>query len=197
MTGIVLAGGESRRMGADKAFLPFAGKPLVARVLDAVRRACGTVILVVHSPDGFADLGAVVVTDALEERGPLTGIYSGLLRSEDEYNFVAACDMPFLLPQLISHLESVSPGHDITVPRVRGMLEPLHAVYRRSLLPTIEERLRSGRKDVRGLLDGARVRIVTEEEIGRFDPVFRSFENVNTRREYEEAVCSDWECRSC
>jgi len=196
MTGIILSGGENRRMGADKAFLPLAGRPLVAHVMDAMRRACGPIIIVTNSPERYADFGAIVVKDALDQRGPLTGIYSGLRRSEDEYNFVAACDMPFLRSALISYMEGASESYDVTLPKVRGMLEPLHAVYRRSLLPKIEERLRAGRKDIRGLLDGARVRFITEEEVDRFDPEHRSFNNLNTRKEYEEVVCSDWECRN-
>src|SRR3990172_7877780 len=116
MTGIVLSGGESRRMGADKAFLKLAGIPMIEHVLRAMREVCGSVIIVTKKPHLYAGFNAKVVTDADDRQGPLTGIYSGLLGSTDEYNFVAACDMPFLNPRLISSMMDLSVGYDITVP---------------------------------------------------------------------------------
>lgn len=196
MTGIVLSGGESRRMGADKAFLKLAGVPMIEHVLRATREVCSNVIIVTKKPHLYEHLNAMVVTDADDRQGPLTGIYSGLLGSSDDYNFVAACDMPFLNPRLISHMRDLSAGYDITVPAFGGFFEPLHAVYHRRLLPVIEERIRRDAQQIRGIFSEARVRYVTEEEIDRHDPGRRSFMNINTPREYEEATCSDLECRS-
>lgn len=196
MTGIVLSGGENRRMGTDKAFLVLGGKPIIEHVLNAVRSVCGRVIIVTNAPERYASSDALVIPDALDQRGPLTGIYSGLSRSEDEYNLVVACDMPFLHAGLLAYMAGQAPGYDATLPRIGGLIEPLHAVYRKRLVPVIERRLREGRRDIRGILEGARVRYITEDEIDRFDPERRSFKNLNTRREYEEAVCSDWGCRN-
>lgn len=197
MTGIILAGGENRRMGTDKAFLELSGKPMIERVMDVLRTVCRRLIIVTNSPERYAAYEeTVIMRDVLGLRGPLTGIYSGLTRSEEEYNFITACDMPFLNAGLIAYLEEQATGYDVTLPEVEGRAEPLHAVYHRRLLPAVEAKLREERREIRGILDAAKVRYITADEVARFDPDHRSFKNINTRREYEEALCSDWGCRN-
>lgn len=196
MTGIILAGGENRRMGTDKAFLIIDGKTMIEHVLTALRKVCGSIIIVTRSPERYHLPGVLVVRDVLEAGGPLAGIHAGLLGTRDEYNFVAACDMPFISADLIGYMGSRADGYDITVPRIGDLVEPLHAVYRKGLARAIERRLRDGRKDVRGLFPEARVRYIGDEELSRFDPERKSFRNLNTKQEYEEAACSDWGCRN-
>ncbi len=196
MTGIILSGGENRRMGTDKAFLELSGRPMIEHILDVLRAVCGRLIIVTNSPERYASYGATLIRDIFDLRGPLTGIYSGLMRSEDEYNFVTACDMPFLNAGLIAYLAEQASGYDVTLPKIGEFAEPLHAVYHRRLLPVIEARLREDRREIRGILDSVKVRYITKDEISRFDPEQRSFKNINTRSEYEEALCSDWGCRN-
>jgi molybdopterin-guanine dinucleotide biosynthesis protein A len=196
MTGIVLAGGESRRMGRDKAFLKLDGVPLIEHVLRTLRIIFPKTIIVTNNPSAYALFDAVVVTDAVYKQCPLTGIYSGLLHSTDEYNFVAACDMPFLNPGLISYMTGLVKDHDIVVPMIAGRVEPLHAIYSKKLLPIIEKRLQGDALQVRGIFGEARMRYVTETELDRYDPERRSFKNLNTLEEYKEATCLDLECRS-
>jgi molybdopterin-guanine dinucleotide biosynthesis protein A len=196
MTGIVLAGGENKRMGMDKAFLRLDGIPMIEHVLRSLKSVCRDIIIVTNSPRSYDAYRVTVVTDAFDMRGPLTGIYSGLLKSADEYNFVVACDMPFLNPDLMAYMAGLAEGYDIVVPAVGGMLEPLHAVYRKRLVPVIEAQIMRHRQRIRELFGTQRVRYVAEEEIDRFDPARKSFKNLNTPQEYEEAACADWECRS-
>ena len=196
MTGIVLAGGENKRMGADKAFLKLDGVPMIEHVLRSLKAVCRNIIIVTNSPRSYEAYPVAVVTDAFNTRGPLTGIYSGLLKSTDEYNFVVACDMPFLNPGLIAYMAGLAEGYDMVVPAVGGMFEPLHAVYRKGLAPVIEAQIMQQNQRIRELFVNQRVRYVAEEEIDRFDPARRSFKNLNTPQEYEEAACADWECRS-
>ena len=196
MTGIVLSGGESRRMGADKAFLKLAGVPLIERVLQALRGIVDRIIIVTNSPAAYTSCDALVVADAFDKRGPLTGIYSGLLSSTDEYNFVVACDMPFLNPRFIAYMTGLAEGHDIVAPKIKGLVEPLHAIYSKGLLPLIENRIQRDARRIRGIFSEARVRYVTEEELDCHDPGRRSFMNLNTPQEYKEATCLDLECRS-
>ncbi len=191
MTGIVLAGGENRRMGADKAFLPVDGVPMIERVLRALRQCTERIIIVTNSPAVYISYDAVVITDAFDKRGPLTGIYSGLRSSEDEYNVVVACDMPFLNSGLLSYMTGLAPGYDAVLPKIGDYAEPLHAVYRRGLLPVLEEQIRSDRRRIFDIFAGLRVRYVTAAEIDRFDPRRQSFINLNTPEEYKEATCSD------
>lgn len=190
MNGIILAGGENRRMGTDKAFLEFCGRPMIERILEVYFRLFDRTIVVTNSPERYNGYGADVVKDALDVRGPLTGIYSGLKHSGDAYNFVAACDMPFLNERLIEFMITASRGHDAVVPKVKGLVEPLHAVYARRILPRIESQLRTGERRIQELFRDIDVRYVSEAEIVQYDPLQRSFKNVNTPEEYKEAVCS-------
>jgi molybdopterin-guanine dinucleotide biosynthesis protein A len=196
MTGIVLSGGENRRMGTDKAFLKVAGFPMIEHVLRALQSVFREIIIVTNAPARYANYKVKVVTDAFDKRGPLTGIYSGLMQSSDEYNFIVACDMPFLNPSLIAYMAGLAEGHDAVVPSVGGLIEPLHAIYRKRLIPLMEGQIEEDRRRIRELFGRVRVRYVTEEEIDRFDPMRKSFKNLNTPRDYEEAACADWECRS-
>jgi molybdopterin-guanine dinucleotide biosynthesis protein A len=191
MTGIVLAGGKCGRMGTDKAFLTVAGMPMIAHVVRALRTIADQIIIVTNSPAAYAAFDAVIVTDALVKPGPLTGIYSGLQTSKDECNFIVACDMPYLNPQLLSYMSGLAEGYDIVAPKVGGFVEPLHAIYRRRLLPVIEDRIQRDVQRIQAIFSEARVRFVPEEDIDRFDPARRSFKNLNTPQEYKEATCLD------
>jgi molybdopterin-guanine dinucleotide biosynthesis protein A len=190
MTGIVLSGGENRRMGLDKAFLKIAGIPMIERVLRSLQSVCRDIIIVTNRPHLCAVYGVSVATDAFDKRGPLTGIYSGLLRSTEEHNIVVACDMPYLSPPLLAYMATQAPGHDVVVPMINGLYEPLHAVYNRGLVPVIEEQIRRDQQQIRKLFANARMRCITEQEIDRFDPERKSFKNLNTPKEYEEATCA-------
>lgn len=191
MTGIILAGGENSRMGVDKAFLVVAGKPLVERVIAVHRELFSKTIVVTRSPELYQGYSVEVVEDAIDLRGPLTGIYSGMRHSQDGHHFVSACDMPFLNARLIAFLSAQAEGYDAVVPVLNGLPEPLHAIYHRRLLPAIEAFLKNGERKIQRLFEAARVRYVAPEEISRFDSRFRSFINVNTPQEYKEVVCSD------
>lgn len=196
MTGIILAGGENKRMGRDKAFLAFAGRPLIERILETLGSVCKNIIIVTNSPERYSAYDARVVTDLFDKRGPLTGICSGLKNSTDDYNFVVACDMPYLNRDLMAYMAGLTEGYDVVVPAVGDLVEPLHAVYRRSLMPLMEQRIRQGDQRIRGMFTNLRVRYVSREEIERFDPERKSFKNLNTPQDYEEAACADWGCRS-
>ncbi len=196
MTGIVLSGGENRRMGTDKAFLKVAGVPLIEHVLRSLQSVFHNLIIVTNAPEHYTGYQVNVVTDAFDIRGPLTGIYSGLIRSSTEYNFIVACDMPYLNPALISYMAGLAEGHDIVIPSLNGLLEPLHAIYRKRLIPLIEEQIKHDRRRIRELFGHVQMRYVTEQEIDRFDPGRKSFKNLNTPKDYEDAECTNWRCQS-
>jgi len=196
MTGIVLSGGENRRMGVNKAFLKIDGIPMVEHVLRVLKGIFDKIIIVTNAPHLYTMYDVKVVTDASDKRCPLTGIYSGLLNASDEYNFIVACDMPFLNAGLISYMIGLAEGYDIVMPRIGELSEPLHAVYRRGLVPVIENRIKQNVRQIKGIFSESLVRYVTEEEIDRYDRERRSFINLNTPSEYKEATCSDLECRN-
>ncbi len=182
IAGVILAGGESRRMGRTKGLLPIGNTTLIAAVLARLREACANVLLVTNTPESYRQLGIPMVPDALPDRRSLVGIYTGLLRT-DGPAFVCGCDMPFLNPGLIRHLGALVDGVDAVIPRHAGEYEPLHAVYTPACLDPIRRCLARGDRNT-GFLREVRVRVVEVEEVRRFDPDLRSFINVNTPEDY-------------
>ena len=180
--GVILAGGESRRMGRTKALLPVGGTTLIEAVIARLREACPEILIVTNTPELYRHLGVRMVPDALPGRQSLVGIYTGILHTGGPA-FVCACDMPFLHPPLIRYLGSLTGGVDAVIPRHGGEYEPLHAVYTPACLDAIRRcAQRRGRNT--GFLSDVRVRVVEVEEIRRFDPDLRSFVNVNTPEDY-------------
>ena len=194
ITVIVLAGGQSRRLGRDKAVVPFGGEPLIRRVIrwagDAVG---GNEVIVVTG--GVARGGELpldaehrVVVDLLPGRGTLGGIYTGLATARNEWALVVACDMPFLSAPLLRYMTMLREGVDAVVPAIGGRAEPTHALYSRRCLPAILQRLQAGQLKAAGFLDLVRVRYVNEDEARRFDPELLSFFNVNRPEDLARAV---------
>ncbi len=196
VSGIILAGGQSRRMGRDKASVELDGKPIIQRALDAVRAVCAETIVVANDAEAYARWGARVVSDVYPGKGSLGGIFSGLRAAREEYVLAVACDMPFLNVELLRYLVSLAPQSDVVIPRAldpsarlaRGdarsarasNLHPLHAVYSKNCLAAMEARLKADDLRPISFHDAVRVRVVEAEEIDRFDPEHRSFFNVNT-----------------
>jgi len=187
LTGVILAGGHSRRMGQNKALLPVGGRALVEVVAARLREAgLGPLVLVANDPEPYARTGLPVVPDALPPGHPLVGVYSGVLHAGGPA-FVCACDMPFLSPALVAHMAALSDGVDAVVPRHGRKYEPLHAVYTPACLDAIRRCVAEGRRSA-GFLADVRVRFVDRDEVRRFDPALLSFFNVNTPDEYADAL---------
>jgi molybdopterin-guanine dinucleotide biosynthesis protein A len=191
-------------MGYDKAWAVLDGKPLVVRVIDALQRFCNETIVVANNPTGYDRVDARVVGDEIANAGSLGGLYSGLKAARNELAVAVACDMPFLNPELLQFLITLSFDYDVIVPTVRDErkptpeakgvdnakrrnLHPLHAVYRKTCLAPMCEAIE--RDDLRMISfhNAVRVRIVEQAEIETFDPRHLSFWNVNTQEELRRA----------
>jgi len=184
--GVILAGGESRRMGRNKALLPVDGGTLIEVVVSRLRDVCSDILLVTNTPELYRHLGLRMVPDALRGRHALIGIYTGLLHTAGAA-FVCGCDMPFLSPALIRHMAELADGFDAVVPRNEGRFEPLHAVYTRACLGPMR-RSAEAHESSTAFLRAVRMRAVEVEEIRRFDPDLRSFVNLNTAEDYARAL---------
>ncbi|MCS7173827.1 MAG: molybdenum cofactor guanylyltransferase [Armatimonadetes bacterium] len=185
-TGIVLAGGHSRRMGRDKATLPFGPDTLLGWVVRRVRSVCPRVLVVAREPARYP--GFEVVPDRFPGLGPLAGLHAGLSVAETELGVCVACDLPFVEPALLRHLLHAAEEVDAVVPVVRGKPEPLCAVYRRTALLPAEALLRAGGGSLRDLFARLRVRFVPEPELRQADPELLSFLNLNTPEDYARAL---------
>ncbi|MBI4317219.1 MAG: molybdenum cofactor guanylyltransferase [Chloroflexi bacterium] len=187
MNGIILAGGRSRRLGTDKTVLEIGGRRLIEVVLDIVAAVAHDVIIVTNSPHLFESLPARLTGDVQPGTGPLGGILSGLLVSDDSHSLVVACDMPFLNLDLLIHMRQCADGCDVVMPRLASYFEPLHAIYSKACIEPIQSLLADNNFKIIDLLDQARVRYLDEPEIDRFDPERMTFFNINTREDLEKA----------
>ena len=186
-SGIVLAGGVSARLGQDKALVEVAGQPLVERVVDVLRTLVDDIVLVTPSPERLAWLGLPAVDDIYPGIGTLGGLHAGLSAIQNPYGLVVGCDMPLLNRDLLSYLISQTGDAEVIMPRVGRFYEPLHALYARSILPILEQRIRAGQRRIRQACAGLRTRYILEDEIARHDPDHWSFFNVNTPEDLARA----------
>jgi len=184
VTGVILAGGRSARMKSDKALLPYQGGRFIEAIHRRMEEMFEEVIVATGDTDRYDFLPCRRVTDTHAGMGALGGIHAALRASGSEKIFVVACDMPHLSPDLIRHLCSLAEEADVVIPEGEGGLEPLHAVYRKGVLPFVEDALRDGRCRVVSFFDRVRVRRVLSAEMERFDPDGSAFRNINTAEEY-------------
>ena len=189
---VILAGGQSRRMGRDKRALPWMpaadGSPqtLLGHVVNTVSRLTDDVVLVANDDPGVT--GARVVGDLYPRSGSLGGIYSGLAAVAHDLAFIAAADMPFLNPTLILDLVGHASRVDAVVPVTDGRPEPLHAVYRKSVLKPARQRIERRELKVAPVFGAVPTIWVQEKDLRVLDPDLRSFWNLNTPDDYERAV---------
>lgn len=165
VTAIVLAGGKSSRMkGADKSMLPVRGVPMISHIVRQLERHFGEIIIGSGDVEKYTFLGHRVVTDRVKGCGPLMGIYSCLIASGTDLNFVTACDIPNIKISLIRKMLDLSEGSDIIVP-VSGSdhYETLYALYRKSVIPFAADLLDEGKFRISGLFEKVKTRFVPFE----------------------------------
>jgi len=184
-TAIILAGGESKRMGRDKAALPFNGETLLQSVIASVQPLFAQTLVSVRQPR--ADVLLPQICDTQADGGPLVGLISALEATTTPWAFVVACDMPFVAPALITHLASLRDQHHAVVPKANEYAQPLAAFYARSALPLLRNSLASGNKSLIGALKNFDVRYVGADELLQFDPQLRSFFDLDTPEDYQAA----------
>ena len=190
VTSIVLAGGRGTRLGGDKLSQLIGDQTLLDRVLNSVVTLSDEVLVVVAQGQSLPAVDCAVariVFDIYPGLGALGGIHAGLRASSCLRSLVVAGDMPFLNAPLLQRMVQLAPGFDIVVPRVDGKVHPLHAIYDKSCLPVIEERIRGGDLRVMDLMQALKIRYVEEDEVNGFDPQRLSFFNINTQADLERA----------
>jgi FdhD protein len=186
VTGVILAGGASSRMGSNKALLPHKGGRFIESIYRELCEIFPEVILVTNTPEQYQFLPCKKVPDIYKDMGALAGIHAGLAQSSNPAVFTVACDMPHLDPWLIRHIANRGAGCDLVLPRSEDGYEPLHALYREGCLPVMEACLEKGMRRIISILPHLRVREIAASEVARFDPTFDSFSNINTPQEYYE-----------
>lgn len=183
---VILAGGEGRRMGAEKASVMLCGRPLIEHVIERISDVVDEVIVVLRDDAQARRLEGVisccrVAIDRAHGVGPLAGLQAGMDAARGRYAFAAGCDMPFLNTDIIDGLFSLADGHDGAVPLLNGLPERLHAVYlARRLEEACRDAIARGESRISAPLSGLDIRFVDAGVFRAVDPGLLSFFNVNT-----------------
>lgn len=183
ITGVILVGGKSRRMGRDKAFLELAGKTLFERVLEIFRENLERIVLVGDRAERFAGYGLPIIPD-IYPGSCLGGLYTGLYNSATDYILVSSCDLPFPNGEVLRYLCSLREGYDAVVPTSANGCEPLFALYSKKCLVPIKALLDSGNFCAYAYFPKVRVRYVPYEELVHMDRAGTAFLNINTPEEF-------------
>jgi molybdopterin-guanine dinucleotide biosynthesis protein A len=190
--GIVVCGGQSKRMGRPKAWLPFAGEIMLPRVLRLLGEAVNPLVVVAAPDQELPPLppGVDVVRDEEKGRGPLQGLAAGLksLQGRAGAAYASSCDVPFLHPAFVRRMIELLGDKQISVPHVEGYHHPLAAVYRLEVAAAVERLLAEDRLRPMFLFDLVPTRVVEAAELVAADPTFQTLRNLNTPEDYEAAA---------
>jgi molybdopterin-guanine dinucleotide biosynthesis protein A len=189
VTGILLAGGKSRRMGEDKRHLVVGEQTLLERGLAVLRSTFQNVLVVIAQDSSPLGVDARVVRDLVPDCGSLGGLYSGLMQATTPWVFVVACDMPFLNQAVIAQFTSRRTTTDIVMAKLDARLQPMHALYGKQCLPVLEQMVLARQLKIQEMVSQSSLRVcyVTEADLLSIDPSGRSFCNVNTLADLESA----------
>ncbi len=186
---VILTGGESKRMGADKAHVQLAGRTLIERVLATVMPLFDDVMI--SGRDNTVEIdGTRFVKDRHAGRGPVIGICASMQEARHPYLFAIACDMPFVTSGLIEALVSSPDGYDVVVPMCGGRPEPLCALYSKACLKALAERVENGERGLVSFIENTpelKVRRISEQELRKIDPALRSFMDIDSSDALAEA----------
>jgi molybdenum cofactor guanylyltransferase len=190
--GIVLCGGQSRRMGTAKAWLPIAGELMLPRVVRLLSEVVTPIAVVAAEGQTLPSLpdGVRIVYDEQDERGPLQGLAAGLAALDGQVDaaYLSSCDVPLLKPTFIQRMLERFDACSLAMPNVAGRRHPLAAAYRVDVLPTVRKLLEADRRRLLDLADLVSTRLVSEDELRDIDPTFASLRNVNTPEEYAQVL---------
>jgi len=184
LTGVILAGGRSSRMGYNKALLHIGGKTIIERVLISLKEVTNSLLIVTNSPEEYAFLNIPMKQDILPGKGSFGGIYTAMLFSDTPYILVVACDMPFLSSNFLRYMVQLKVGYDIVTPKHSVGYEPLCAIYAKTCIPKIKNMLNEGELKITELFPVVRMRYIEEEEIKIYNSSGMLFFNVNTQKDY-------------
>ena len=188
VTGIILAGGVSRRLNyRNKALLKIGRKSVIQHIIAALSEVTDDILLVTNSPDDFEHLGLPMFADILPGSGSLGGIYTGLRVSKTQYNLILACDIPFIQPCLLTFLIEQKKGYDVALPVTPDGYQPTCAVYSKSCIQPIETQIHDGNLKIADFFPNVSVnRINLSAPHPCYEP--KMFFNINTSEDYSKAL---------
>lgn len=194
VTGVILAGGKSRRMGQNKSLLKIGDKTIIEIIVDKILPIFDEVIVVTNSMEDYTMLkGVKLIPDIIQtkEANSLIGLYSGILEAENEYSFVIPCDMPFIDTTLIQYMIDNISDNDIVVPKLNGFYESLHSIYKKTTIEILKSMLDNNNYRINRLFEDypelsiKKIHKDTLDELGVSEDCFL---NLNTLEEYKQAI---------
>lgn len=186
MDALILAGGENKRISVPKGFLRINGKSIIESNIELLKGICDRVVVSTNAPELYFSLDVLLIGDVIEQRGPMTGIFSTLINPEVSSVFVTACDMPFINVILIKYMiDRWENRWDALIPIFERNPQPLFGVYSKGIVTKMEKNIRSGKKKLRNFLREINVLYIGEEEVRKIDREGRSFVNINTMEDFQ------------
>ena len=191
-TAIILAGGKSSRMGFDKQFLKLRDKYIIEMIAEKLQGIFNEIIIVTSRPEEYVKYGFRLAEDEVRDFGPLAGIHVGLKSSGSMYNYVVACDMPFINIEYMKYMMELIKEYDgevdAVITRLGEWIEPFNAFYSKSLIHRIEENIQNNKRQINLLLQDTNVLYVSEAKAREFSPDWGMFTNINTFKDYESLL---------
>ncbi len=188
-TGIILAGGKSSRMGTNKALLPIAGKLNIERTIDTLSEVTNELIIVTNAKEQYECFGIRMVSDRIQDKGPLAGMEAGIRHSNTNINVVVACDMPFISADVLRFLQNKVASYDAVIPYIFKKLHPTCAVYTKSVLPVLESNLNENELRLYQMIQMLHVNYIDENQFEALDISLEDvFFNMNVQQEYQQVI---------
>ena len=186
---MILAGGDSKRLGQPKALLDFNGESLIELMVKKLGGYFDDVLLVTDRRELYQNLSVQITGDMFlhQVKSPLRGIHAGLKFSALPYQFVIACDMPFINMGLVNYMAQFINDYEAVIPFIGGHFQPLHSFYHRSIIGVIEKQLQAGNYKITDFYQMIKHRKIYEDEVNHFDPDHSTFININTAEDYRAA----------
>ncbi|OGL43930.1 MAG: hypothetical protein A2W05_02325 [Candidatus Schekmanbacteria bacterium RBG_16_38_10] len=176
----LLAGGQSKRFGHNKALIQIGGERLIDIIIKKLSEVFPEVFLITTPQNSYRDIQIKKLFDIIPDKGSLGGVYTGLVESKTSHSFFFACDMPFINVELIEYMKKVKLDYDLLIPRTEKGLQPLHAVYSKACIPHIKKLIDENNFKILDFFDRVKVEYIREEICRKFDPEGRIFLNINT-----------------
>ncbi|WP_202695189.1 molybdenum cofactor guanylyltransferase [Petrotoga sp. 8T1HF07.NaAc.6.1] len=186
MNALLLSGGKSSRFGTNKAMETINGKPLIEQIVEGLQNAFEKVYIIGNVKEYVFLQDVVFCEDIIPNKGPLGGLLTGLTCSDSEYNFLTACDMPFLTNEFFEFVNLQKKDYDVLVPEYNSYLEPLAAVYSKKCLPFINASLKNDQLKLKSFFPKVKVRIIKETIIREIGEPEKLFFNINYKEDIEK-----------
>jgi molybdopterin-guanine dinucleotide biosynthesis protein A len=188
MTGIILAGGKNSRINTNKAMLKVGEEEIIRGIINKFMKLFNNIIIVTNNKRKYEFSGIRIVEDVIPDSGSLGGLYSGLVNSSENYNFIVACDMPFINERLVAYMVENCRKYEVLVPKTANGYEPLHAIYSKRCIKRIKDQLEKENLKITDFYKKVIVKEIKENIVRKYDLNLLSFFNINTNDEYHRAL---------